>query len=105
MKHIGREGLFSLIFSIINPYGEEINTYITVRITHYNPEDASVIMITMCNVTKCILFDQLKQHNEILSIINATTSHELRNPLNAVIACNVEKEVLYLRFEELVSKE
>jgi len=62
-------------------------------------------MITGCNVTKCILFDQLKQHNEILSIINATTSHELRNPLNALIACNVESEALYARFEQIISSE
>jgi len=32
IKHIGREGLFSLIFAIINPNGSEINTYITLRI-------------------------------------------------------------------------
>lgn len=86
VKFIGREGLFSLIFSIINPNGPEIKTYMTVRMTHYNPEDPSSIMITGCNITQCILFDQLKQHNEILSIINATTSHELRNPLNSLIA-------------------
>ena len=73
--------------------------------THYNPDDATMIMLTMCNVTKCILFDQLKQHNEILSVINATTSHELRNPLNALIACNLEKEALYDRFEKIIQSD
>ena len=77
----------------------------TVRMTHYKPDDRSSILITACNVTKCILFNQLKEHNEILSIINATTSHELRNPLNALIACNVEKEALYEQIFEILMKE
>jgi hypothetical protein len=57
IMHIGREGLFPLIFSIINPNGPEINFYMTLRMTHYKPEDPSAIMITACNITQCILFD------------------------------------------------
>ena len=77
----------------------------TVRMTHYKPEDPSSILVTCCNVTKCILFNQLKEHNEILAIINATTSHELRNPLNALISCNVEKEALYEQIFEIIVNE
>ena len=33
-------------------------------------------------------------------LINATVSHELRNPLNSLVAQNMEKEALY---KELMS--
>ena len=48
---IGRQGLFSLIFSIKIPNSDEAKTYMTLRITHFKPEDPSSIMITACNVT------------------------------------------------------
>lgn len=35
----------------------------------------------------------------MLQIINATVSHELRNPLNSLIASNLEKEHLYKELE------
>ena len=31
----------------------------------------------------------------MLEVINATTSHELRNPLNSLITQNVKKEALH----------
>jgi signal transduction histidine kinase len=33
-------------------------------------------------------------------LINATVSHELRNPLNSLIAQNIEKEALYEELKE-----
>ena len=36
-------------------------------------------------------------------LINATVSHELRNPLNSLIAQNFEKDVLYKQLEEEVN--
>jgi len=42
-----------------------------------------------------ILYQQEKSQNEFLSLINACVSHELRNPLNSIIAQNIEKNFLY----------
>ena len=33
-------------------------------------------------------------------MINACVSHELRNPLNAIIAINIEKAILYKELEK-----
>ena len=33
-------------------------------------------------------------------MINACVSHELRNPLNAIIAINIEKDILYKELEK-----
>lgn len=38
---------------------------------------------------------EFKAKNQFASIINACVSHELRNPLNSIIAKNIEKAALY----------
>ena len=38
-----------------------------------------------------------------MKVINATVSHELRNPLNSVIALNLEKERLYKELTEILN--
>ena len=43
-------------------------------------------MIQFIDCTSQVLYDQEKNHNELLMLVNATVSHELRNPLNSLIA-------------------
>ena len=38
----------------------------------------------------------------MLKIINATVSHELRNPLNSLIAQNIEKQYLYENMKKII---
>ena len=40
--------------------------------------------MTFADVSKTLLYYEEKQHSDFLSLINATVSHELRNPLNAI---------------------
>ena len=37
-------------------------------------------------------------------MINACVSHEMRNPLNSVVAQNIEKKFLYAELEQLAQK-
>lgn len=41
------------------------------------------------------MYEKQKSLNSLLTLINATVSHELRNPLNSIIAINEEKQRLY----------
>ena len=49
-----------------------------------------------------ILYDQQCAYNEFLALINACVSHELRNPLNAIVAQNSLKMKLYEKLQWLV---
>ena len=51
------------------------------------------------------MFEEEKNQNKLLSVINATVSHELRNPLNSIIAINFEKEGLYKELSHLLSSQ
>ena len=52
-------------------------------------------MVQFVDVTLNVERQNIKQHNELLNLINATVSHELRNPLNSISSQNIENSFLY----------
>ena len=58
-------------------------------------------MLQFIDISKSILYDMEKAHNGVLSMINACVSHEMRNPLNSIIAQNIEKKEVYLELTQL----
>lgn len=48
-------------------------------------------MICFIDISQKILYDSSKAEGELLSLINSTISHEMRNPLNSIINhCRIE---------------
>ena len=43
--------------------------------------------------------------NEMLGVLNATVSHELRNPLSSIIGQNTKKNVMCQNIKEICKKE
>ena len=75
-------------------------------------EDGDQLLIQLIDMTDYVnlseiqgqnYYDQFKIQNEMLSMINACVSHELRNPLNSIIATNVEKAHLYRELKTQLS--
>ena len=60
-------------------------------------------MITITDVSVQYQYEQEKSQNRLLQIINATVSHELRNPLNSIISINLQKEFLYQQLRNVLS--
>ena len=52
-------------------------------------------MISVIDNSHEVQHNKEKAHIELLTMINATVSHELRNPLNSIAAINIQKEMLY----------
>ena len=49
-------------------------------------------MICFMDISQKILYDTSKAESELLSLINSTISHEMRNPLNSILnQCNIIK--------------
>jgi len=46
------------------------------------------MLIQMIDQTNLVMYANLQEDNKFLGMINATVSHELRNPLNAIIQQN-----------------
>jgi len=59
-------------------------------------------MMQFVDISKSILYDMEKAQNSVLSMINACVSHEMRNPLNSVIAQNIQKKEIYSELNKLI---
>ena len=75
--------------------------------------DGGQLLIQLVDMTEHMLlvemknssqFNKFKNKNELLSMINACVSHELRNPLNSIIATNIEKKHLYKQLRLLLTQ-
>lgn len=60
-------------------------------------------MIQFIDISKTILYDNQKMQNQALEMINACVSHEMRNPLNSIVAHNIEKKHLYIKLEKVLA--
>ena len=53
-------------------------------------------MLCFSDISQKILYDTTKAEGELLSLINSTISHEMRNPLNSIInQCTILESLLY----------
>ena len=52
-------------------------------------------MLQIIDITSSISLNEKIIENEMLGIINATVSHELRNPLSSLLSQNVKKSALF----------
>mmetsp|Transcript_29360 Transcript_29360/g.44309 ORF Transcript_29360/g.44309 Transcript_29360/m.44309 type:complete len:143 (-) Transcript_29360:1784-2212(-) len=59
--------------------------FVMVRKKVYSKYGVIKILLTVVDVSKNLLYDKLSAKNEFLQLINATVSHEMRNPLNSIL--------------------
>jgi signal transduction histidine kinase len=53
-------------------------------------------MLCFSDISQKILYDTSKAEGELLSLINSTISHEMRNPLNSIInQCTIMESLLH----------
>ena len=75
-----------------------------IKLTQYNKDNDSQIMIQLVDISQNLELDQKVMENEMLQIVNATTSHELRNPLSSMIAQNTKKEELHKEMKDIAEQ-
>ena len=71
----------------------------------YNAIDKKYkFMLCFNDISQKILYDTSKAEGELLTLINSTISHEMRNPLNSIInQCTIMQSVLWT-FNRLIQK-
>lgn len=62
------------------------------------------IMLQFIDISQSILYDMEKAQNQVLSMINACVSHEMRNPLNSIIDQNMESKHVCEEIKDLVTE-
>ena len=89
----GEYSLFDLLLKFdktaLNSYTFKIigqNQFVRIKNTKLDRNEKNSLMLQINNVSSEIQYDNEKSHSDLLMMINATVSHELRNPLNSLIA-------------------
>ena len=70
-------------------------------ITYYDKNNNSQMMIQFVDISKSIRLDHKIVENNMLGILNATVSHELRNPLSSINAQIEKKKTLCKKIKEV----
>ena len=61
-------------------------------------------MLCFTDISSRILYDTSKAEGELLTLINSTISHEMRNPLNSIINQCAIMESLSYQFENIIDE-
>ena len=65
------------------------NKFFKVKVNYLDGESENEVMVTLIDTSQEVLRQNEQAHNELMVMINATVSHELRNPLNSIVALNI----------------
>ena len=78
----------------------ETTKFVQVKMKKFFNNKEERLMIQFIDISMSILYNIEKTQSQMLEMINACVSHEMRNPINSIIAQNLEKRHLYKEMEE-----
>ena len=89
--------------SVSSSKGSTKKQYHEINVSRFNDK----IIVEIINISSRVIdeMDEQQAHNEVLNVINAGVSHELRNPLNAIQAQNIQKKKLYQKLRAIKIKD
>ena len=82
-----KSALKNLTF-ILAPEFKISDQYFSIIVHQLVGENDMSVMLQITDNSHQVQFHNEKSHNELLKMINATVNHELRNPLNSIVAFN-----------------
>ena len=62
-------------------------------------------VLKISDISKSILYDQAIGEKEILTLINATVSHEMRNPCNSIEAQNIRQAQINSKLKTIIKED
>ena len=79
--------------------------YVKVKRANYIKNNSFHTIFQIIDISDSIrLYYEQKDQSEFLELVNACVSHELRNPLNSIIAQNILKLKLYKKLSNILNQ-
>ena len=73
-----------------------------IKRQNYNKDDEQHALLQIIDISSDIMYDLSKGEKRLLSLINATVSHEMRNPTNSIRCQNMLQQQLNEEAEQLL---
>jgi signal transduction histidine kinase len=89
ISKLSRKDLRKTKFKLINSLN--LDTFFEIIVTEFQNDGVQGSMIQFIDVSMEIMLEKEKEESRHLAMTNAQVSHELRNPLNSIIAHNIER--------------
>lgn len=77
--------------------------YFKIKFKKYMKNQEMKTMIQVVDITQNVLYEEVYAQNQFLYITNATVSHELRNPLQAICTQNLKISLCLKELLNLIS--
>ena len=61
-------------------------------------------MIKIIDVSKNVQYERAQSEKKLLTVINATVSHEMRNPINSISALSIKQDETNEKLRLLIEK-
>lgn len=82
---------------------QPIAKYFSVKVKRLELFSNQFKVITIRDQTISVLFDIQKGEQQILRLVNACVSHEMRNPINSILATNLKLQESARELQELLA--
>lgn len=76
--------------------------YVSIRRHVVKTHFSENIVLEIADISQKILYDKAMGERKLLSLINTTVSHEMRNPINSIHVQLIEMESLNCRLSDVV---
>ena len=81
------KGLKNKVFRFIvrRPDGVKLKRYFQLLVKKYWSGYEEQRLLQIIDISKTVLYNKAKAKQQVLALMNATVSHEMRNPLNSIL--------------------
>ena len=62
-------------------------------------------MLKIIDISKDILYERVKGEKRLLALINATVSHEMRNPINSLNSQNIKQTEINAKLMKIIEED
>ena len=109
LLQMDHDALNQIIFQKLHVNQQELNDeqpkniYFTVVVKKLTVNNHTFVMLKIDDTTISVHFDLSKGEKKILQLVNACVSHEMRNPLNSILAQNIKLKQLVFAIRQWIA--
>ena len=94
--------LMQTIFMSNPGENQDNNEFFSIKLSSLDLYGNDLQVITIRNETTTVMFNISNGEKQILRLVNACVSHEMRNPINCILATNLKLKDICREMRELV---
>ena len=84
--------------------GNDSQRFVQVKRQYFKSDVKAYDVIKLVDISKDIMYQKTCVEKKLLTVINATVSHEMRNPINSIAALNTKQDQINERLSKLIDK-